>query len=58
MLLDSHREVLKNYINLSYQESLAENNIFIDLNDTFNKENFEKNKNEIASIIYIYFNFL
>lgn len=58
MLLDSHREVLKNYIDLSYQESLSENNIFIDLNDTFNKGNFEKNQEEIASIIFIYFNSL
>lgn len=55
MLLDNHREVFYNYLQLSFEESKANNNIFIDTNDTFNKDKFEKEQEEIATYIFLYF---
>jgi hypothetical protein len=42
-------------VKYSYEESLNDKSKFIDLTDTFNKDIFEQNQDEIAAFIFLYF---
>ncbi|MCX6717275.1 MAG: hypothetical protein NTU76_01185 [Candidatus Taylorbacteria bacterium] len=55
LFLDNHREKLRVFIELSYKANTAQNTIFIDSNDTFNKNIFEEGGEEITALIDIYF---
>ncbi len=55
LFLHNHREKLKIFLEQSYQAK-QKDAIFIDINNTFDKTEFEKDCDEIASLIEIYFN--
>ncbi len=55
IVLESHREKLKLFFEKSLEASKT-NKYVLDLNDTFNKADFEKDSEEIAAFIEIYFN--
>ena len=55
MLLESHRELFLIYLKNSCEAFNDKNSIFIDFNDTFNKEKFETNQEQITSMIFMYF---
>lgn len=54
LILETHREKLKVFFEKSYQAEQSKM-VFIDINDTFDKTDFEKNCSEIVSLIEIYF---
>ncbi|GAB0174520.1 MAG: hypothetical protein HHAS10_03990 [Candidatus Altimarinota bacterium] len=55
ILVDNHRETLIKYVQNSQIESVSKGSKFINLTDSFNKDLFEQNQHEIATIIFIYF---
>lgn len=55
MILNNQQEKLTKYVELTYKAAKSNNSIFFDANDTFNKENFEKNGEEVTATIDIYF---
>jgi hypothetical protein len=55
LILNNQQERLKTYIELNYKASQMSDGVFVDANDTFNKDIFEKNGEEIAAMIDIYF---
>ncbi len=55
LILENHREKLKTFFELSFHTSKNKNSLFIDSNDTFNRSEFEKEGEEIATFIDIYF---
>lgn len=55
ILLNHYREWFQIYLKLSYDASRQAWARFIDLNDSLNKSDFEKNKEQIATIIFLYF---
>lgn len=55
LILNNQQAKLKTYIELTYKVSKSNNSLFIDSNDTFNKERFDKNGEEITAFIDIYF---
>ena len=56
LILQTHRLKLKTFFELSFKANQNKNSQFIDANDTFNKDNFEKDGEEITTFIYLYFN--
>jgi len=55
LILDNQRRRLRIYIELTYKASKSNNSLFIDSNDTFNREIFEKNGEKVTALIDIYF---
>lgn len=55
LILDNQQARLKTYIELAFKASESSNSVFIDSNNTFNKEAFERNGEEITAMIDIYF---
>jgi len=55
LFIESHREKLTIFFQKSF-EAEQKNKIYLDLNNTFNKEDFDKESLEIATLIEIYFN--
>lgn len=56
IFLENHREKLKIFFEQSFKASKNPESVFFDTNDTFNKAGFEKDGDEITSLIDIYFN--
>jgi len=54
LLLENHRTLLLVYLTNTC-EAFNTKDVFLDINDTFNKEKFEKNQEQITSMIYMYF---
>ena len=55
ILLHGHRELFFHYIQLSYDASIRLWSKFSDLNDSLDKSDFDKNIEQIATIIFLYF---
>lgn len=55
LLLEWYRDLFQVYIQLSYNAFMQEWAKFVDLNDSLNKSDFEKNKEQVATIIFLYF---
>lgn len=55
LILENQREKFIIWIENSYKENTIPWTIFIDSNEAFDKSNFEKNSDEIAALIQIYF---
>lgn len=55
LVLNNFQAKLKTYVELTYKTSKSSNSLFIDSNDTFNKEIFDKNGEEVTAMIDIYF---
>ena len=55
LILENHREKLKVFFEQSFYATQKPEIDFIDISDTFNKSIFEKDSEEIAALIDIYF---
>lgn len=55
LLLEWHRDLFRIYLQLSYDAFKKTWAQFIDLNDSLDKSDFERNKEQIAAIIFLYF---
>jgi len=55
LILQKQRLKLKHFFELSFKVDGDKNKLFIDANDTFNRTDFEKEGEEIATFIYLYF---
>ena len=55
LLLEWYRSLFLIYLQLSYDASRKTWSKFIDLNDSLDKSDFERNKEQIATIIFLYF---
>ncbi|MBU2541946.1 hypothetical protein KJ785_00080 [Patescibacteria group bacterium] len=55
LILNNHQVKLKIFFELSFKAEQNKNIKFIDLNDTFSRDRFEKKGEEITALIDIYF---
>ena len=55
ILVDWYRDLFRIYLQLSYDASCQKWSKFIDLNNTLDKSNFDKNTEQIATMLFLYF---